>query len=209
MSIRYERFARIKDKVCVLYAGHCADYIILLKILRPVVESSLPGLHVFLACRDELMYLLKGCPKVLSRSKLKESLGDFGYVKEIEGCLRGAHPILEFLEESGIKIPVVCDHTNSPSKLCCVFPEGSFPTKSLNPKQIERCRLLAAYAGYTVQVNPEHHTIDQAGWVIGVEGAPLFEAAARGIKTSLVPTGLGTMIYQKLFPRGEILKKVI
>jgi hypothetical protein len=65
---------------------------------------------------------------------------------------------------------------------------------------------MAAYEGYDVQVNPERSLVDQAGWVIGVEAAPLFEAAARGIKTSLVPTGLGATIYQRMFPRGEILK---
>ena len=68
---------------------------------------------------------------------------------------------------------------------------------------------MAAYKNYDVQINPEYHMISQAGWVIGVEGAPIFEAASRGIKTSLVPTGMGTNLYSKLFPNGEILKNVI
>jgi hypothetical protein len=155
------------------------------------------------------MYLLDGYPNVLPRSTLKKNLADFGYVKEIEGRLRGPHPILEYLEESNITMPVVCNEAKSDTKLCCIYPEGSLPTRDLTPKQVERCRLLASYAGYGVQINPGYEMIHEAGWVIGVEGAPLFDAAAKGIKTSLVPTGMGTVIYQKMFPQGEILKNVI
>jgi len=46
-----------------------------------------------------------------------------------------------------------------------------------------------------------------AAWVIGVENEYLFAAAAHGIQTALVPTGLGANLYQNMFgERAEVLE---
>ena len=55
--------------------------------------------------------------------------------------------------------------------------------------------------GYQVQIEGE---MNGAGWVIGVENEYLFQAVFQGIKTSLVPTGIGTEFYKSLSD-GEII----
>jgi hypothetical protein len=66
--------------------------------------------------------------------------------------------------------------------------------------QVNKAKEYAQKAGYTLSNDPFN-----AGWVIGVENYPLFLAASRGLKTSLIPTGLGTDLYKTMFVRGEIL----
>ena len=48
--------------------------------------------------------------------------------------------------------------------------------------------------------------ITGAGVVVGVESPGLFLAAAKGLETHLVPTGVGTRLYKKLCPQGNIIE---
>jgi hypothetical protein len=63
--------------------------------------------------------------------------------------------------------------------------------------------------GYNVWVDPHPSSSKDAGWVIGVENEALFRAAIDGQRTSLVPTGIGTAVYQNMFPAGEVLKNIV
>jgi hypothetical protein len=45
-----------------------------------------------------------------------------------------------------------------------------------------------------------------ASAVIGVENEYLFLAAGMGKDTYLVPTGLGTELYKKMFPENKVMK---
>lgn len=206
MSVKYEHYAKIKDKVCLLYAGHCTDYLIIMKLIRPLLETQFPGMTIFIACRDELLHLLKGEPRVLKRSVLKRSVNQYGYIKEIDGRMRGPHPLIEVLSESGLQVPVVRNTSSCDTHLCCIFTEGALPTKPM-PESVRReIEAKARFDGFEVWVNPKFEAIEQAGWVVSVEQAALYEAAARGIKTTLVPTGIGQKLYQTMFPKGEIWK---
>jgi len=48
--------------------------------------------------------------------------------------------------------------------------------------------------------------LEQAGWIIGVESLKLYQGAIQGIKSTLIPTGVGTSLFKKLFPYSSILK---
>jgi len=75
------------------------------------------------------------------------------------------------------------------------------------PESVRReIEAKARFEGFEVWINPKFEAIEQAGWVVSVEQAALYEAAARGIKTTLVPTGIGQKLYQTMFPKGEIWK---
>jgi len=189
-----------------MYAGHCEEYVFLLKLVRPVLTQQFPDLDIHLACRDDFMYLLDGDRKTLSRSVLKKRHAEFGYIREIRGKMKGPHPIYELFTESDLPIPTLCNHVTTDCRLCYINPEGSLPTKRMTAQQIEACTEMAQFQGYHVRVTTDHNTTKQAGWVIGVENISLFEAAVQGKRTSLVPTGVGTKLYEGLFPKGEILR---
>lgn len=206
MPFRYDYFVKIKDKYCMLYAGHCVEYLLLLKLLRPFFEEQFKGLQIYLACRDDLMYVFNDVPNTLSKSKLRKSHRNFGYIKEIEGKMRPPHPIHSIFTESNLEIPVISNKAESITKLCCIFTEGNLPTKNMPSDTINLWQQKATSNGYTVWINPNRDCLSEAGWVIGVESEPLFLAASKGIKTTLVPTGIGTNLYKSLFPKGEVQK---
>jgi len=112
----------------------------------------------------------------------------------------------ELFLESDLPVPIISDHANNSNRLCCIFSHGTLPTKSITEKQIESYRNMAQFDGYHVWVNPDVVAVEQAGWVIGVEGIPLFEAATKGVKTSLIATGIGAKFYQAMFPKLKVLK---
>ncbi len=60
-------------------------------------------------------------------------------------------------------------------------------------------------AGYETEINGN---LETAGWVIGVENRFIWEAAALGIKTTLIETGIGTNLYRKMFPQNEVISSI-
>jgi len=83
-----------------------------------------------------------------------------------------------------------------------ILTAGAYPTKNLERDQIEVLRRKATEANFEVEIDA---SIDHAGIVMGVESVGLFQAAARGVKTILVPTGIGTQLYVKMFPFSDVL----
>ena len=164
---------------------------------------SYPEIEVYIAVRDEAMIFLKDEVNVLSTAELKNHKRDFGYVREIATNLNGEHPIYSFLKESSITIPTAREVLNEESKLCVICPTGVLPTKSMSSEQIRKEEQLAFYSGFKVRVNDGWNDINEAGYVVGVESPLLFEAASRGIKTKLIPTGLGTNLYNLMFGKME------
>jgi hypothetical protein len=59
--------------------------------------------------------------------------------------------------------------------------------------------------GYMTKISNELKDIRGAGWVIGPENGLLFLGGVYGLKTSLIPNGLGEKLYKTMFPQGEIL----
>ena len=111
------------------------------------------------------------------------------------------HPIEELLdecdvEEYAIEVPEV-----EPTTKCAIISVGSYPTRNLTKPQISKLKKMAITQKYQIGEG-----IEGAGWVIGVESEELFEAAGKGIKTTLVKTGTGTNLYRKMFPQGEVIE---
>jgi len=133
-------------------------------------------------------------------SELRSTKLTFAHVYEfITG--NQVHPIEELLndceiEDCAIDVPEV-----EPTKKCVISPLGSYPTKNLTKPQITNLTRTAINQKYQIGEG-----LEDAGWVVGVENEELFEAAAKGIRTTLVKTGTGTNLYQKMFPQGEVIE---
>lgn len=200
--IEFHHYARIKDNYCICYFGHSDEYLVQLKLLKPIIERELPGLKIHFGCKDDKASLLGECDGLLKISEFKARRSDFAHMKELK--FNGQmHPVEELLVDAGIKNWAVAgepqkDHANR----CVIITQGSHPTKPLEARQIETLKRMHKEKGYEVEIDTDTGT---AGLVVGVESFGLFEAAGRGIQTKLVATGVGTRLYKGLFPFGEVL----
>ena len=195
-------YVQIKNKIVIGYYGNAHEYLVQLKLVRPFIEAKFPGLEIYLTCRDEAFGLLQDEPRVLPNSKLMSSKQEFGFIKNIV-CNMQVHPVLQLMSESHIPIEPVPVIKKLLPKTCIICPQGVFPTKYLSNKEIQLLEKEANSEGYQVISGD---VSDEVGWVIGPENEQVFRAAAQGIKTTLVESGLGTELYQKLFPDGLIKK---
>lgn len=163
------------------------------------MEKTFPGVVVFIACRDDCLYLLKDEPRILSKTQLKDSKNMFGYVRELL-CDMQTHPVEEFMKESEIPCgPVVrANHTNGHTVL---LTNGTIPVKSLNANQIKAAIDYVRSQGQEPILNED---VSNAGWVIGVECEQLYIAASAGKKITLIPTGFGENLFKNMFPDSEI-----
>lgn len=110
------------------------------------------------------------------------------------------HPIEEMLKDCGITEYSIPVPEIEPTSKCVIIPHGCYPTNNLTKDQISKIKNMAICKQYQIGEG-----LEGAGWVIGVESVDLFEAAAKGIKTTLVKTGLGTNLYRNMFPHGEVI----
>ena len=183
----------VKDKCCICYFGPCAEYAVMLKYLRPHIEKQLQGLEISLSFKDSMSSLLEGEKRIISKSDLKNRKREFGYIKTIT-CNMKDHPIEAIFKESNLEIPTF--ETETEGDLYFLTASSTIPTKSLTQKEIDKIKNKYQFA----------NNLQAATCVVGVESPALFEAAFSGKKISLVPTGLGTNFYQKLFPNGGLEK---
>lgn len=199
-------YAKIKDNYCVAYFGHSKDYIIQMRLVRPLIERELPGTKVFICCRDEFMYLLGGQERVLPRSELQSSRSKFAYVRELL-CDMQSNPVDQLLAESEIPYceAATLQYAPADALLCRVFHFGQAPTRSLDGKELKR---VLAYAQDRF---PGRMPVEMGGkvshgeWVLGVECEATWEAASRGLPVTLLRTGFGENMFSKLFPKCEII----
>ena len=167
--------------------------------MRPAIEEELEGLKLYICCKDEFQSLI-GRPGIVFESEFQRT--NFGYLRELvfdNTC----HPVMKLIEESNLKLPSLKRIPPTVRTNKCVLVTNYLPpVASLTPLQIEHLKQKIISQGFEVSVNG---SIADAGWVVGVESLKLYEAAFQGIKTSLVPTGLGTKLFQLLLPEHEIL----
>jgi|TARA_Y100000034_G_scaffold104871_1_gene131721 hypothetical protein len=194
-------YSVIKNRYCIAYFGPMAEYIIQLNALFPIIEKQFPKLEMYLAIRNELLYLIENRKRVILKSEIPEFKDRIAYFREVKLDFYN-HPILKILEESNIKIPKNSFPINKePSVKCVIVTHGiNPPTQSLNEEQIKKLHDMCQAEGYQVEIDSN---IENAGWVVGVESPKLYKAGARGIKTSLVPTGIGTKLYKMMFVNGN------
>ena len=199
--IALEQYNKIRNNYCLAYFGGSNEYLVQLRLLRPIFEQYFKGLNIYYCCSDDKIKYLRGTDRVLTLSELRERKSEFAHVKEM--TYNGqSHPVLDLLEQSGINRFSIPTHTTDHTNICSIVTKGSYPTINLLQTQIRAIQKMSIHNGYEIQINGNW---EEAGLVIGVESVDLFEAAARGIKTYLIPSGNGEQLYKKMFPNGNIL----
>lgn len=192
-------------------------------MLREQIKQQFPELRVFIACSDKLFFLIENEPDVLRHSDVRNRLTEFAYIRQIETSSSNAHPLLELITESNLKIkPIPIRTIQKRSGHCLICPNGGYPTNPM--PDVEKYKAYAKHKGFTPIVvgsdihqthkqfdiapvnNEKIKAIETADWVIGVENEYVFGAGMMGIPVSLVPTGIGTDLFKLLFQTGEILR---
>lgn len=196
----FSHYAKIKDFYCICYFGYADEYLVQLRLLKPIFEKHFPGLKIYLGCKDDKLHLLGDLDCVLKISELKVRKHDFAHIKQVQynGQI---HPIEELLIEAEIDNYAVKVGDSVKTTKCVIITESAYPTKPLEIRQIEVLKKMARDRGFEPVLN---QAIDNAGLVMGVESVGLFESAARGIETILVPTGIGARLYKNLFPNQVV-----
>ena len=198
--IKLSQYAKVKNNYCFCYFGYSDEYLVQLRLLKPIIEKHFPGINLCLGCKDDKTHLLRGCEPILKISEIKINRHNFAHIREIR--MKESHPIEDLLVESDITNFVVQD-TILPkiTDLCVVIKDGAYPTKPIERNDMNCLKLWITNQEYKVEIGTD---ITNASWVVGVESVALFEAAAKGIRTTLVPTGVGTRLYKLMFPNSEV-----
>lgn len=183
------------------YFGVFNEFVLQLIHLLPVIEKQLPGVDLYIAGKNEMSDVIQHPKLVLEKDLNKKSYAFYRELKfnNIE------HPIEAFVEESGINVTVKKEKVEPTSKKCVLVTSNLPPVKSLDKQKIETIKSFVMRQGFHVE---ENGTLDEAGWVIGVESEKLCLAAMKGIKVSLVPSGLGTTLLEKMFKNLERLESI-
>ena len=196
-------YAKVKDNYCICYFGHSDEYLIQLKLLRDVIQQRYSGLNLYFGCKDDKTHLLGNQLDVMKSSEIKMKKRRFAQIKYIEFGGE-THPIEDLLVESSIKnFAVPTPQRIEHSRKMVITTQSNYPTIPLTTTQIDKLKTIGRKSGYFVEVNTDWR---DAGWVAGVENVSLFEAAAAGMKTTLVTTGVGERLYRIMFPNGETIK---
>jgi hypothetical protein len=194
MAVPLPKYIKVKDRYCIAYYGNCDEYILQLLYLRSAIEKELPGIEIYISCKDKL---IKNQKRMIPFSQTGNIKKEIAYIKQLK-CNLKSHPVLDLINESSLTLKYLeypaLKHQDT--KSYALYPKGCLPTQSLSEEEISKIKKFLASSGWK--------ETDSPSWVIGVENYDLFDAAIKGIKTSLIPTGLGTKLYQLIFPQGEI-----
>lgn len=197
-------YAKIKNNYCVCYFGYSDEYLVQLRLTKPYMNKAFSGLNIYIGCKDSSISFLDGMEHVLKLTDIKVRKPDFAHIAELRYDGGADHPIERFLRESGITgYPLPHMTIERPTNRFVIIAESTYPTRPLMERQIERLKQHA----WERQMEPVVTSdITGAGVVVGVESPGLFLAAAKGLETHLVPTGVGTRLYKKLCPQGNIIE---
>lgn len=201
MTVSYNNYLSVKNKYCVGYFGVFNEFVLQLIHLLPVIEKQLPGIDLYIAGKNEISTVIQHPKLVLEKNLNKKS---YAFYRELKFD-NIDHPVEAFIEESGLNITVKKEIVVPVSKKCVLITSNLPPVKSLDKSKIEKIKSFAMREGFDVE---ENGNLDEAGWVIGVESEKLCLAAMKGIKTSLVPSGLGTSLLEKMFKNLERLESI-
>lgn len=202
MNLHLPRYREVKDKYCVGYFGPCNEYITLLLGLRKQVEEQLPGLQLYIGCKDGLCTGDRTVPETAIIQMTREPWGThFGHIREIR-CDMVHHPVEQFLKESKITIRPAERQNNDGNRIVYLVSQGTEPTRSLTPQHAQGLANFYRGEGYVVRQDGPLH---EAGLVVGVESVQLWSAALAGKDCVLVSTGLGTDFFRVICPWGQVI----
>jgi hypothetical protein len=199
--ISFTDYAKVANNYCVCYFGQSDEYLIQLRILKPVLEKEFPDLTIYIGCKDDKTHILKDCNHILKLSELRIRKNDFAHISELR-CNGTTHPIEDFIISAGITNFGIQPPTPDKTVKCVIISKSFHPTKPLEKDMIDKLKKIAVTQGMYCEIDTN---IKGAGLVMGVESADLCEAASVGIETILVPTGAGTRLYKTMFPNIKVL----
>ena len=197
MAHAFPSYSKIRNRYCVAYYGPCVEYVLQLLYLRSAIEKELPGLELYISCRDDCRCFVSD-NKVIFASEINERKREVAYLRELR-CDLETHPVWQWIQESQLTLKFLepPQPKNIATKTCAICTKAILPTKPIPDMD----KLIKWVTGRGFSISEDMAEVD---WVVGTENEQLFAAAIRGIKTTLVPTGLGTELYKRLFPIGEI-----
>lgn len=195
MSVSYKRYLEIKNRYCIAYFGVFNEFIFQLIHLIPILEEQFPELELYIACKDEL---ISNSNKLIRLSKLNKK--EYSVYHELK-FNNIDHPVENFINESNIQILTKKNIPTLAYGTCAITTKNLPPVRSLTKEDITKIERFVKNKGFTI-VSEENENID---WIIGVENEILCKAANKGIKTTLIPSGLGTNFLKKIYPSLEVL----
>lgn len=224
MPKSFHKYVLNKDNYCCCYLGNSPEYVIFLKLLKPQIESQLPGLKLWISCIDEFQYLIEGESNSLTLSELNKRQEEFSHIRELRNS-HEMHSILKLMIESKLEIKPIEIKEKIGPKICLICPEGISPVNSLTEAQLKSITAQTSSKGYCpmivgsdvhhslkIKTRPsgreKHNYIDNVGWVIGVENEFVCFSAMKGIKTTLINSGPGINLFKSLFPSIEVISLV-
>lgn len=198
MALAFPSYSKIRNRYCVAYYGPCAEFVLQLLYLRPAIEKELPGLELYISCSDNCRNFISDNTKIIFASEINDRKKEVAYLRELR-CDLKTHPVWQWIQESQLTLKFLepPEQKGIITKTCVICKNFILPTKPIPDIN----RLITWITGQGFAISED---ISQADWVVGTENEQLFAAAMRGIKTTLVPTGLGTDLYRNLFPSGEL-----
>lgn len=201
--LEFEKYSKIKDSYCICYFGHNDEYLLQIKILKPIIENKYKNLKIFIGCRDDKIDLFEDKNNLLKMSDLRSKRFDFGHIRELK--FNGTdHPVESLMKECEIEnYSLVNDLQEFHTNKCVIITKANYPTLNIDQNKCNLLKKTAIEEGYDVCFD---ENIKNAGLVMGVESYFLFEAASKGIRTLLYPTGVGTNLYKKMFPKAEVVE---
>jgi hypothetical protein len=202
MSVNLTNYSKTKNKVLIGYFGASEEFLCQMLDMRPLIESTLDGLIIYIGCLDQYAHHLEGHPRILKMSELKDRKLDFGKIHEVL-CDGVNHSIAQLMSESNIPIKASQAAQQSSSKRCLIAPNGNYPTKNMTEAQVSKATALARQEGYSVEFGDD---ISDIGWVIGVENVATWKAGRDGKRVSLVSNGVGTNFYITTWKQIKVLE---
>jgi len=218
MPLAFSKYKEVYQKYCISYQGTSNDHLVQLKLLFPQLQNYFTKVKISLACPRSKLWILDAIPN----EELNKD--DFLHIKYLKTNLSPPHVIYNLFKESDVPIKPVCEKViDKTSGICLILPEGMPPTKSFpNLKLLDNLVRQQGFSPLFLGLD-SHQTLpisyrpneqerigllDKSDAVMAVESDILFLAAVSGKPTTLLATGLGTELYQKMFLQGKVIKNL-
>jgi len=101
MPIPFTQYLDIKDNYCLSYFGEDEQFLVKVLDARHYIERELPGLQVFIACKDIFKQIAEDRANIILESKMAEYKGQIANTCNLEKL----QDLKSLLEDSKIPIP--------------------------------------------------------------------------------------------------------
>lgn len=101
MGVPFTQYLESKDNYCLGYFGEDKDFLNKILDARRYIERELPGLQVFIACKDVFQEIVENRANIILESKMTEYKGKMAHFCKLEE----KEDLKSLLLESKIPIP--------------------------------------------------------------------------------------------------------